>query len=69
MLMTDITAVSRVPTDLFAKIWEHNAIPREWSKGLTFKLPKKGDLKNCDNWLGITLLMPRSEARSSVEYF
>lgn len=37
MLMTDFTAVSRVPTDLFAKIWEHNAIPREWSKGLTCK--------------------------------
>ena len=28
----------------------------DWSKGTIFKLPKKGDLGNCDNEWGITLL-------------
>ncbi|CAC5373530.1 unnamed protein product [Mytilus coruscus] len=31
-------------------------IPSDWSKGLIVKLPKKGNLRNCDNWRGITLL-------------
>lgn len=56
MLLADIATASRVLTDLFTNIWENNAIPKEWSKGLICKLPKKGDLKNCDNWWGITLL-------------
>ena len=43
-------------TDLFVKIWNRETIPKDWSKGLISKIPKKGDLGNCDNWRGITLL-------------
>jgi len=35
---------------------EHDFILKDWRKGLIFKLPKKGDLSNCGNWRGITLL-------------
>lgn len=56
LLKADITTASMVLTDLFAKIWEYEVIPKDWSKGLIFKVPKKGDLSNCDNWRGITLL-------------
>ena len=52
----DIGTTSRLLTDLFCKIWEQEVIPKDWSKGLIFKLPEKGDLGNCDNWRGITLL-------------
>ena len=31
-------------------------MPIDWNKGLIVKIPKKGDLQNCDNWRGITLL-------------
>ena len=43
-------------TDLFIDIWTTNEIPRDWNKGLIVKISKKGDLQNCDNWRGITLL-------------
>lgn len=43
-------------THLFQKIWDEDTIPKDWSKGLIFKLQKKGDLSNCNNWRGITLL-------------
>ena len=41
---------------LLRKIWEKEEIPSDWTKGLTCKLPKKGDLGQCNNWRGITLL-------------
>ncbi len=31
-------------------------IPEDWSKGLIVKILKKGNIKSCDNWRGITLL-------------
>ena len=31
-------------------------IPEDWNCGLVVKLPKKGDLTDCGNWRGITLL-------------
>ena len=32
--------------------------PQEWRDGIIVKLPKKGDLGDCNNWRGITLLTP-----------
>jgi hypothetical protein len=40
---------------LLEKIWKEEKIPKEW-EGLIIKIPKKGDLSNCNNWRGITLL-------------
>ena len=33
----------------FNKIWRQEKIPMDWFKGVIIKLPKKGDLMNCDN--------------------
>ena len=41
---------------LLDKIWNKEQIPETWKKGLIIKLPKKGNLKKCKNWRGITLL-------------
>jgi hypothetical protein len=41
---------------LLRKVWDSVQIPSEWKKGLAIKLPKKGDLTECRNWRGITLL-------------
>ena len=42
------TTASMVLTDLFAKMWNHGVIPKDRSKGLIFKIPKKGEISNCD---------------------
>ena len=42
---------------LFLKIWEIGEIPRDWKHGyIITKPPKKGSLRDCENWLGISLL-------------
>ena len=41
---------------MFAKIWETEEIPEDWIKGLIVKPPKRGNLTDCDNWRGITLI-------------
>jgi len=56
MLKADIKTSSKVLTNLFKNIWDKDTIPDDWSKGLIVKLPKKGELGNCNNWRGITLL-------------
>ena len=42
--------------ELFTKIWDKEEIPEDWSKGLIVKLPERGNLTDCDNWRGITLI-------------
>ena len=37
-------------------IWEIEDIPKDRKEGHIIKLPKKGDLSNCDSYQGITLL-------------
>ncbi|XP_044573630.1 uncharacterized protein LOC123257756 [Drosophila ananassae] len=34
----------------FTNIWESERIPASWKKGIIVKLPKKGDLSDCNNW-------------------
>ena len=41
---------------LFRKIWIDGKFPQDWKEGHLVKLPKKGDLSNCGNYRGITLL-------------
>ena len=37
-------------------MWRDEKTARKWRKGLIVKLPKKGNLKECKNWRGITML-------------
>jgi hypothetical protein len=30
-------------------MWKEEKIPEEWEEGLVIKIPKKGDLTNCNN--------------------
>ncbi len=41
---------------LFMKIWNREEIPNDWNEGMIVTVPKKGDMKDCNNWKGITLL-------------
>ena len=37
-------------------VYKQMNTPDDWKTGTIIKLPKKGDSRNCNNWLGITLL-------------
>lgn len=37
-------------------IWKYEKVPIRWKEGLIIKLPKKGNVKECKNHRGITLL-------------
>ena len=56
LLQADSELTTDILSDLMNVIWEEETLPRDWQQGLIVKLPKKGDLSNCDNWRGITLL-------------
>ena len=56
MLKVESHATPEVLKEVFQKMWDGEQAPKEWSTGITVKLPKKGDLGNCYNWRGIALL-------------
>ena len=43
-------------TNLCNNILKNKTVPSDWRNGIIIPLPKKGDLTECDNWHGITLL-------------
>ena len=51
---------------LLEKIWKEEKNHEEWEEGLIIKIPKKGDLANCNNWRGITLLSTPSKILTRV---
>ena len=54
-LKADVNTSVEMLYSLF-EIWEKEEIPAEWKKGYLIKIPTKGDLSHCDNYIGITLL-------------
>ena len=55
-LKADIEVTTELLHPLFLRIWEEEEVPADWKEGYLIKLPKKGDLSNCANYRGITLL-------------
>lgn len=43
-------------TNLFNFIWQDEEVIKDWGEGEIATLPKKGALKNCNNWCGLSLL-------------
>ena len=66
MLKADVNVTAPIVTEIFKQIWEEGQIPEAWKTGLIFKLPKKGDLGDCNNWRGITLLSLTSKVFSRI---
>ena len=56
MLKVESQELPNILQEILQKIWETKEIP-----GILIKLPKKGDLSNCNNWRGITLLLITSK--------
>ena len=55
-IKADIETTTSVLHSLFSKIWEKEEVPAQWREGIVIKLPKKGDLRDCNNYRGIMLL-------------
>ena len=66
MLKADVNVTAPILTEIFKQIWEEGQIPEAWKTDLIFKLPKKGDLGDCNNWMGITLLSLTSKVFSRI---
>jgi hypothetical protein len=56
VLKVDPEITPEMPYPLLEKIWKEDKIPEDWEEGLIIKIPKKGDLSNCNNWRGVTFL-------------
>ena len=57
VLKTDSCATADILLPLFQDIWQKEKFPKEWKEGIVIKVPKKGDLSQCRNWRGVTLLV------------
>jgi hypothetical protein len=58
--------LARKILQLCNKIWETGEVPKDWQEGIIIPLPKKGDLKDCNNWRGITLLSVPGKVMASI---
>ena len=50
MLQADVQITATLLTDVQRDIWGSEEALLSWKTGLIVKLPKKGDLINCNNW-------------------
>lgn len=66
MLKAEETETPSLLTDIFRERWESEQIPEPWKMRLILKLPKKGDLGECNNWRGITMLPNTSKIFSKI---
>jgi hypothetical protein len=56
ILKVDITLSTEILFPLFQDVCKQEKFPLDWKEGIIVKVPKKGDLGNCNNWRGINLL-------------
>ena len=56
LMKADLETTLAVLYELLLKIWERERVPNDWRCGLMICLSNKGNLMECGNWRGITLL-------------
>jgi hypothetical protein len=66
ILKADATLTVGALHPLFQDIWNTETLPKDWLQGVIVKIPKKGDLANCKNWRGISLLCIVSKVLSKI---
>ena len=55
IILAENEVTPRILTRLFCRMWHEEVKPDEWELGVLVKVPKKGDLADCNNYRGITL--------------
>ncbi|GFR70089.1 endonuclease-reverse transcriptase [Elysia marginata] len=58
--------VNNIPTALCQRIWNEKKWPTEWTKSLMVPLPKKGNLRLCNNYRTISLISHPSKVMLRV---
>ena len=66
MLKAEELETPRYLQGILEEVWESELIPKAWTTGLIIKIPKKGDLSDCNNWRGITLLSLTGKIMSRI---
>ena len=66
MLKAEEQVTPQILQRILQDIWDKEDIPSDWKKGVIVKLPKKGDLTDCNNWRGITLLSLTSKVFNRI---
>ena len=56
LLKADMEETTNRLHKLFNKLCETETWPNLWKQGLIIKIFKKGDLRDCNNWRGVTFL-------------
>ena len=56
VLKADVNLFADLLLPIFKMVWEQEKLPDDWLQGVLVKIPKKGDLSNCNNYRGISLL-------------
>ena len=56
LLRADMEDTASRLTSCYNRLWETERWPKVWKKGLVVKVFKKGALRQCNNWIGVTLL-------------
>lgn len=56
LLKADLEFTTDTVKELIDTIWSLEKVPLKWKRGLIIKIPKKGNLRKCKNWRGVTLL-------------
>ena len=65
-IKADNETTTSVLHSLFGKIWEKEEVLAQWREGIVVKLPKKGDLRDCNNYRGIMLLSVPSKVLNRI---
>ena len=55
MFKADVDGSAGTLLRMFREMWFTELIPNDWELGIITKLSKKGDLRDCSNWRGITV--------------
>ena len=66
LFKTDPEQAADILLPLFKDIWVGKEVPKDWDQGIIIKIPKKGNLQDCSNWRGITLLSIPSKILAKV---
>ena len=66
ILKADINTIADILRNIFDQVWESEKFPKDWREGYMVKIPKKGDLHDCNNYRGIMLLSVPGKVLSRI---
>ena len=61
LLRADMGNTASMLARCYNRLWESEKWPQVWKKGLIAKIFKKRDLRDCNNWRGVTFLSVNSK--------